>query len=226
MQHLPSWATAAFCVIFLTAPAHSMPGHKGHSGYGGKNIHGHHVKQVHPYRAPMSTAGGASGGHGPDAPRLPVQAIAQPAPNTLVLPIGPSQLPPRQVLGIASETHPHAPRIYQQPLPDQRRLEMLSGQPVGPNTVLSELPSGRIVMQSFPFGYRAHGQRRYHRSNAGAPQPYAPPTFHMIGEPSQKHMGRAVKLTYGTEMRKRFNPAPRVVWIKAEQQGRTIHVIK
>jgi hypothetical protein len=167
--------------------------------------------------------GASSGGFAPDAVRGVNQQRVAPQPAFL-LPL-PAQIPARQTLGIDSETTVHSyPR--HSPQPQQRReLEMLSGNAVSPGTILYELPSGSIVMQSPAqrFGYYHH---RGHRNGITSQHPYAPPSFQIVGQPSVRHMGNPVKLTYGTPVQKRLNPAPRVIWIKAESTGKPIQVIK
>ncbi|MGL4636859.1 MAG: hypothetical protein ACRCWF_12825 [Beijerinckiaceae bacterium] len=212
--------SAVVCAMY-TAPASATSGHKMHAGQGAKH---HHSVPKQRYVHPAS--GTSSGGYGPDMPRSRPSTASQPAPTTLTLPLNPAQLPPRQILGISGSHHNYYEPHSYHPAPERRRLEMLSGSPVDPNTILSQLPSGRIVMQAPYYGYRWHAYQRHGRAGLNTHQPYAQPTFHIIGEPSRKHMSKPVKLTYGTEVRQRLNPSPRVVWIKEERQGRQIHVVR
>jgi hypothetical protein len=163
----------------------------------------------------------------PDAPRAvatPINAAA----NAVVIPL-PRQLQARQLfahqlLGIDGDTIPpqHPTRsVHGQSLP----LEMLSGHPVGANTIISRLPSGSIVMQSPAQFYGYYNHTGHHRG-AAIQGPYAPPTFQIIGKPSGRNMGKPVRLTYGIPAQKRLNPSPQVIWIKAERSGKNIEIIR
>lgn len=219
MQHpiLRATVFSLFAGFGLCGPVsagqyHDRGFHAGHSG------HAAPMRQYGQVRRGAST-----GGHAPDMPRPTIHQQAAPA-VALTVPL-PAQRPVRQTLGIDSETvtrpYPH----YYHAHDERRPLEMLSGNPVSPGTILSELPSGRIVMQSPSQRYGYHHHRGYN-DRVLTRSPYSPPSFQIIGEPSARHMGTAVKLTYGTPVQKRLIPSPRVIWIKAETGSKDIQVIK
>ncbi len=219
MQHpvLRATVLSIFAGFGLCNPAYAGQNH-GQGFYAGHLGQG---VQMRPHRPVYR--GVASGGYAPDAPRI-LSPQTETTARALTVPL-PAQQPLRQTLGIDSETvtrpYPHHYHAYN----GRRPLEMLSGNPVDPHSVLSELPSGRIVMQSPSqrYGYRHH---RGYNDRVPTRSPYSPPSFQIIGEPSARHMGTAVKLTYGTPVQKRLNPSPRVIWIKAETGNRDIQVIK
>jgi hypothetical protein len=94
--------------------------------------------------------------------------------------------------------------------------------PVDPNAVVAKTSSGRIFIGPAPGARIAspHELAYYKRLQ----NPYAPPSFQMLGAPSGSHMGQSVGLTYGVQPSRRFNPGPKVVWLDEKGRGQTVAV--
>jgi hypothetical protein len=106
--------------------------------------------------------------------------------------------------------------------PAFRPVRPLSVVPVDPNAVVARTSSGRIFIGPAPGAYIAspHALAHYKRLQ----NPYAPPSFQMLGAPAGSHMGQSVGLTYGVQPSRRFNPGPKVVWLDEKGRGQTTAV--
>ena len=193
------------------APAHVPQGkraekHHTHSPYH-HNHHQRHAKMS--AKAPQVSRPAAATAVIPAAVSAPV----------LVLPFNPVFPAPRQIITLAPETF-----HYQQPVIQSERRhapEPSSFVPTDPRAVISELPSGRIFMGA-PAGVFPARQRHGHQwSREDRIRPYAPPSIQIIGDLPRKNMGKPVRLTHGTEVSKRFNTGPKVIWLKADNMQET-----
>lgn len=108
------------------------------------------------------------------------------------------------------QASPPAPR-------EPRRVRPLSVSPVDAGAVVSRTPSGRVFIGPAPGAYVASPEEVAYYSRRAAP--YAPPSFQMIGGASDRDMGAPVRLTYGVQPSRRFNPGPKVVWLDGRGQG-------
>ena len=205
-----------FTVIGLT-PLNAAPAHVPH----GKMREKHHLHS--PSHHHMQQQGhGKMRTHSPQAalltaPRTIIPAaVAAPA---LLLPLNPVFPAPRQVITLAPEVvHPHQPIVQ-----SERRYapEPSSFVPTDPRAVISELPSGRIFMGA-PVGVFPARQRHGHqRLRENGIHPYAPPSIQIIGDLPRRKMGKPVRLTHGTDVSRRFNTGPKVIWLKADNMQET-----
>jgi hypothetical protein len=111
---------------------------------------------------------------------------------------------PRLTVGQAPETR-SAVTMSGNPAP-RRIVRPLSFEPLDPRATISRTASGRIFMGA-PTGVYPYPESRR------AQQPYAQPTFHMIGAPSGRHMGGDLKLTHGAAAPQGLETTPKVVWL-------------
>jgi hypothetical protein len=80
----------------------------------------------------------------------------------------------------------------------------LSFNVIDPYAVVSETPSGRIVVSSPNAGLQP----------IAAQQPYAPPAFHIIGQGSTRNMRGPVHVTHGVQPAADRPTGPKVIWLK------------
>jgi hypothetical protein len=156
--------------------------------------------------------------HQPRMPQKPVPMAGSPpaaVPRTVAAPVVPATDMPSQpvllpatlwVSGVQADNR-------QQALAAPRPVRPLSFHPASPNLVVGKLPSGRVVVAPAPGSYVPSAEEMLQQQ--AARYPYAPPTFHVMGQPSTKHMGRPVRLTHGTPMPAGYNPGPKVIWLSA-----------
>jgi hypothetical protein len=201
-------ACAVFSAMAGSQPHGSMKKNASHQGE-------QPVKR-HEQMPPRHVIGGSSS---TDERRTPVVSAPVQAPQPFrVLPMAPQGQPQRLIYAGIEQVRPghHAA-----PAPSMRPLRPLSFVPTDPNAVISRLPSGRIVMSPAPGAYVASPREvAYYKR---LQNPYAPPAFHMIGAPSDRYMRRPVALTYGVQPSRRFNPAPKVIWVGAENRQDADH---
>ncbi len=98
----------------------------------------------------------------------------------------------------------------------ERPIRPRSMNAVDPGAPISRTPSGRVVIGPSP-GLLVVSPLDLAKG-AGA-RPYAAPEFHIIGAPSSRNMGTAVKLTHGIKPPEALRTGPKVVWL--DEAGRT-----
>lgn len=173
-------------------------------------------------------AGGKGGYHASPAPHAPAivedRKSPRPAPQAAPRPVLSTVIPPpiadRRFARLPVLPLFPAPTIYSFPaaastvaMEPPRRLrpvEPLSVNVIDPRAIVARAPSGRVVIAGSGWERRASAEV----------QPYAPPTFHIIGRASQRHMGQPVHLVHGVKPDSRQTLEPRVIWLKETKDGR------